>query len=125
MNTLTAIFIAASVQFNLPPGLLASVCFVETRHDVQAVHFNDGGDDSIGICQLHYTTAQWLGFKGTKAQLLDPSTNIYYAAKYLAKQRNRYGNVQQAVIAYNQGHAGGLTTTEYQVKVFTVWRNDN
>lgn len=125
MNTLTAIFIAASVQFNLPPGLLASVCFVETRHDIQAVHFNDGGDDSIGICQLHYTTAQWLGFKGTKVELLDPSTNIYYAAKYLAKQRNRYGNVQQAVIAYNQGHAGGLTTTEYQVKVFTVWRNDN
>lgn len=119
------VFLSTSIQFNLPPGLLASVCYVETRHNVQAVHYNDGQGNSVGICQIKLKTAQWLGFRGTEQELLDPATNIYYAGAYLNHQRNRYGNVQQAVIAYNQGHSGGLTTTEYQLKVFKVWRNNN
>ncbi len=124
MNTLAAIFIATSAQFNLPPGLLASVCFVETKHDINAVHYNDGQGNSIGICQIKYKTAKWLGFKGTEQDLMNPAINIYYAAAYLAHQHRRYGNVQQAVIAYNYGHAGGLTTTEYQVKVYKQWRGE-
>lgn len=121
MNTLTAIFIAASAHFNLPPGLLASVCFVETRHIASVVHYDDGGSNSIGICQIKYKTARWLGFKGTEEDLLDPATNIYYAAAYLHYQQNKYGNSVQAVIAYNYGHAKNLTTTAYQRKVFEVW----
>src|SRR5882757_11341219 len=125
MSTLTAIFIATSTQFNLPPGLLASLCFVESGHDIQAIHYNDGNGNSIGICQIKYKTSQWLGFKGTEQELMNPSTNIYYAAAYLSYQRHRYqGSIHKAVIAYNYGHAGHLTSTEYQVKVYKVWQGD-
>jgi soluble lytic murein transglycosylase-like protein len=116
------LFTATSLHFNLPPGLLSSICYVETRHNVNAIHYQDGGEDSIGVCQLHYTTAQWLGYEGTEEGLLDPATNIYWAGAYLAYQQCRYHSIQRAVIAYNYGHAKGLTTTEYQVKVYRQWR---
>lgn len=125
MDTLTALFIATSAQFNLPPGLLSSVCYVETRHNIQAMHYNDGVGNSVGVCQIKLRTAQWLGFKGTEQELLEPSTNIYYAGAYLAYQARRYGSINKAVIAYNYGHSKNLTTTEYQVKVFNKWRGDN
>lgn len=123
MNTLAAIFIATSVQFNLPQGLLSSLCFIETRHKVTAVAPNDGATTSYGICQVKYETAVWLGFKGTTKQLMEPKTNIYYAAKYLAKNIARYnGHIEKAVIAYNQGHAGKTIKTNYSTKVFNQWR---
>lgn len=117
------LFISTSVQFNLPPGLLSSVCYVETGHNIQAIHYNDGHGNSIGICQIKYKTAKWLGFTGTEQELLNPATNIYYAAAYLSYQRRRYkGAIHKAVIAYNYGHAGSLTTTEYQLKVYKQWQ---
>jgi len=123
--TLTSIFIAISIQYHLPPGLLEALCFVETRHVASAIHYDDGGRNSVGICQLQLRTAQDLGFEGTEEDLLDPATNIHYAAKYLSGQISRYhGNLEKAVIAYNRGNAKDLTTTEYQRKVYIVWRGN-
>ena len=119
MSTLLfTLFLNASIQYTLPPQLLESVCFVETKWDVKAVHPHDGKGDSLGICQVKLATAQMLGFKGTAAQLMVPSTNIRYAAKYLRHQLNRYnGDVTKAIIAYNRGNARGLTSTQYSDKV--------
>lgn len=123
METLTALFLAATVQFSLPPKLLDSLCFVETRHVITAIHHDDGGSDSIGVCQVKFSTAKWLGYKGTEKGLLNPKTNIYYAAMYLSRNMRRYdGSVEKAVIAYNRGNAKGLTTSIYQSKVFKQWR---
>jgi len=123
MNTLTALFIATSAHFNLPPGLLSSLCYVESTHNPQAIHYADGSTNSYGVCQIKYETAQWLGFEGTEEELMQPANNIYYAGAYLAYQRQRYhGAINKAVIAYNRGHAKNLTTTEYQANVYRVWR---
>jgi soluble lytic murein transglycosylase-like protein len=123
MSTLTALFLLYTNQYNLPPHLLSSLCYVESRHNVSAVHHDDGGADSLGVCQIKYETAKDMGFKGTPRQLMKPTVNIKYAAKYLTHQINRYnGRIDKAVIAYNRGHAGGLTTSKYQVKVFKQWR---
>lgn len=126
MVTLTALFITATAHFNLPPGLLESLCFIESRHEVFAIHRDDGGSDSLGICQIKIETARWLGFKGDSQQLMDPKTNIYYSAKYLARNLKRYnGNIEKSVIAYNRGSAGNLSRTQYSEKVLTQWRQAN
>lgn len=123
-TTLALIFIAYTNMFNLPPELLSSLCFIESTHNISAVHKDDGGSNSVGICQVKLSTAQWLGFKGTEEQLMNPETNVYYAAKYLAHQIKRYNNIDRAVISYNQGSAGNLTQTEYSNKVLTKWNEE-
>ena len=124
MNTtiLALLFTAATNTFHLPPGLISSVCYVETKHDVNAIHHDDGGSDSLGICQIKLATAKDLGFDGTEKELMVPSVNIFYAAKYLARQHKRYdGNPVKAVIAYNRGNAKMLTATSYSDKVLKQW----
>ena len=105
MNTLAVLFIINSLQFNLPEGLLSSLCFVESRHIASTVHENDGPSHSYGVCQVKLETAKSLGFKGTEQELLFPVNNIYYAAKYLSKQILRYNNVTKGIVAYNRGNS--------------------
>jgi soluble lytic murein transglycosylase-like protein len=124
MDLLHALFVTYSLQFNLPPHLLESVCFVESRHEINAVHQNDGnGTPSLGVCQIKLATAQMLGFKGTEKQLMDPRLNVYYAAAYLDHQLRRYkGHTHRALVAYNRGSAKQLTRSSYSDTVFQEWR---
>lgn len=122
MDTVSILFLTMSIKYGLPPDLLSSLCWIESRHTVNAVHHDDGGSDSLGICQIKYDTAKSLGFRGTAKQLMEPKYNIKYAALYLSKQVNRYNSIERGVIAYNRGNAKGLTTSKYQRKVFRKWR---
>lgn len=122
-SIIMTMFIAATTQFELPSGLIEAICFVESKHDILAVHEDDGGSDSIGVCQVKLATAQWLGFKGNEEELSLPVNNIYYASMYLAHEIDRYdGNVEKAIIAYNRGNAGQLQHTNYSDKVLKQWR---
>lgn len=124
MDSLSAIFITMTLHFNLPPELLSSLCYVESTHSPTAIHHDDKGSDSIGLCQIKYKTAKSLGYAGTPEQLLEPATNAYFSAMYLQKQIKRYhGNVTKGVIAYNKGNAKNLTSSKYQRKVFNIWPN--
>jgi soluble lytic murein transglycosylase-like protein len=123
MNTVWVFFLITSSQYNLPKGLLPALCYIESAHNIKAIHHDDGNGDSLGICQIKLETARTVGFKGTAKQLMDPKTNIHYAGKYLAKQLVRYdGSIKKAVIAYNQGSVKILTSTSYQRKVYDKWR---
>lgn len=117
-------FALITAQYNLPPNLLSSLCYVESHHKVSAIHHDDGGADSLGICQIKLKTAKNMGFKGTAKQLMDPKMNIKYAGKYLRHQINRYHSIPIAVIAYNRGSAKGLTVSKYQIKVYKQWRHN-
>lgn len=119
---LLMLFTLHSNTYNLPPRLLESICWVESKHNVNAVHHDDGGEDSLGVCQIKLSTAQWLGFKGTKEQLMNPDLNAKYSAKYIRYQLNRYKNVTKAIISYNHGNAKHLTRTKYSDKVIKKWR---
>lgn len=119
-------FIAATTANDLPEGLLSSLCYVESRHRVEAVHQDDGSSSSLGVCQIKLNTARLLGFKGTETDLLKTGVNIKYAAKYLGKQYRRYdGDVIKAVAAYNAGsyrHKNGMPiNNQYVKKVLTLW----
>lgn len=102
--TIAALFVSASTTYSLPPGLLSSICYAESRHSTLELVTQDNGSPSYGICQIKYDTAALMGFKGTSKQLLTPKVNIKYAAKYLKYQLLRYqGNVYKASLAYNAG----------------------
>lgn len=112
-----------SISFGLPSNLLSSICYIESNHNPNKIHFNDGNGNSVGICQVKFKTAKWLGFKGSEKELMDSKVNIYYAALYLRYHIKRYhGDVSKAIIAYNMGHAKGLTHTSYSDKVIRQWR---
>ena len=114
-----------SIHYGLPEGLLSSLCYVESRHNVNAINHDDGDANSVGVCQVKLKTAREMGFRGTEQQLMNPRMNVKYAAKYLRWQILRYKSVKKAVIAYNRGNARGLTTSKYQGKVYARWRKVN
>ena len=124
-TALTLLFSLTSAQFNLPTNLLSSLCYVESKHDINAIHVDDGTSNSVGICQIKWSTAKWLGFKGTEKQLMDPKTNIHYAGKFLKYQQTRYKSTTKAIIAYNIGNAKGLLSTKYSAKVIKQWEINN
>lgn len=125
---LIVLFATVSQTFNLPSGLLPALCFVESNHDVEAINVSDGGSDSLGVCQIKVATAHCLGFKGTATQLSAPSTNVYFAGKYLRWQLDRYGgNLYKAVGAYNSGtykpgKSGKAKNHRYISKVMREWK---
>jgi soluble lytic murein transglycosylase-like protein len=122
---LLLLFNTYSAQMDLPKDLLKSLCYVESKHTISAIHKDDGGEDSLGICQIKLSTGKWLGFKGTAKDLMKPKNNIRYAAKFLAWQLHRYhGNVNKALIAYNRGNATGLLETKYSVAVNNEWKGN-
>lgn len=127
MTPIVLTFLAVSSIFNLPEGLLSSICLVESGHSTAAIHYNDKGSDSLGVCQIKLKTAQFVGFKGTHKELLDPAYNIYYAGKYLRYQLYRYNNdTKKAISAYNMGKCvmklGRIKNNLYVSKVFNAWR---
>lgn len=128
MTNLVIVFSLVTQTFNLPAGLLSSVCYVESKHDVEAIHAHDGGSDSIGLCQLKLSTARFLGYQGSGRHLhQDPLVNAFYAGKYLRYQLNRYDHdVLRATSAYNSGtyklnQGGQPVNREYIRQVLKAW----
>lgn len=131
MNTaLLLLFIQTTTTFNLPQGLLGGLCFVESSHNIRAMHLNDGGADSVGVCQIKLGTARLLGFKGSARELKVPSVNVYYAGKYLRYQLDRYdGDLRKGVSAYNSGthrvnEYGQTKNRKYVAKVMQAWAEE-
>lgn len=127
MTTLALLFSTTTLALSLPPGLLSALCYVESKHRVDAVHHDDGKGDSLGVCQIKLPTARLLGFRGTQADLMKPENNIHYAGKYLLKQLHRYQmDPRRAVSAYNAGtfHGkvdGSPRNAPYVKRVFAMW----
>lgn len=129
MEALILVFVGVTQIFDLPPGLLQSVCFTESSYRVNVIHKDDGKENSLGLCQIHKSTARMLGFSGTTKQLMKPQANAYWAGKYLKHQLSRYDNsIVKAVAAYNSGtyrpgKKGLPKNHKYVTKVFKHWRN--
>lgn len=122
MEVLLLLFTLNTDTLNLPKGLINSICFIESSYNVAAIHHDDGGSDSLGICQIKLSTAKWMGYKGTATDLMNPVLNIHYAAKYLKYLSTRYNNdYTKVIIAYNRGNAKSLTRTKYSDKVKKYW----
>lgn len=95
----------AQAKTGIDPQILYAVCLVESQGTTTAFHPHDGHGSSLGVCQVKLSTAQLMGFKGSEKDLMDPTTNAVYAAKYLSKHLVRYKDLNKALSAYNAGHA--------------------
>ena len=125
MSSVALLFLATSSVFQLPPGLLDSVCYVESKHSPSAIHPHDGAGASLGICQIHLSVARSLGFTGNEQDLMDPERNIHYAGQYLQVQYARYHSWPRAVCAYNRGKSTGDGWNRYTRAVWKRWADAN
>lgn len=102
--TYKLIILAAAKAAKVSGSLLLAICTYESGgKNVTVLH--DGGSPSYGICQMKYTTAKMLGYKGQAKGLMVPEVNAKWAASYLAYQQERYKTSDWHVIAasYNAG----------------------
>lgn len=103
MDPLQALKIAATTA-QVSFDLLRAICTVESGLNPKALNPKDGGSASHGMCQIKYTTAKTVGYRGTEKELYNVKTNALYAAKYLKYQLQRYkGDWLKATSAYNRG----------------------
>lgn len=59
---------------------------------------------SYGLMQVMGQTARETGYEGTfLSELCEPEVGIYWGTLYLSKLLTKYGNIEEAVAAYNAG----------------------
>jgi hypothetical protein len=105
---------AAGQKYNVDPKLIASIVHTESSGNPDAYNSEYG---ATGLGQQIPATAKALGIDPK-----DPAQSIEGVAKLLDENLRRYGNAEQAVLAYHGGTdqaAWGPKTQDYLRKVST------
>jgi soluble lytic murein transglycosylase-like protein len=58
---------------------------------------------SVGLMQIMFSTARFLGYEGSFAGLFDPKINLVWGCTYLKQLCKEYVNVSDQAAAYNAG----------------------
>lgn len=88
-------------QHGVPYRLARAVVQVESSFRANVT----GGAGEIGLMQIKLATARGMGYKGTRKQLYNPATNLYWGMKYLGKAHQLAGgNTCGTILRYNAGH---------------------
>ena len=87
----------------IPESVIGAMIRVESAGKPDAV----SGKGNIGLLQIHPDTATQPGFGISPItdprSLFDPDTNVGFGSKYLAKLYEKYGDLDDALAAYNWG----------------------
>jgi soluble lytic murein transglycosylase-like protein len=84
----------------VPESLVHRVIMRESGYNPRAV-----SSGNYGLMQIRLGTARAMGYGGSAAGLLDPTTNMTYAVRYLAgAYRAAGGNESRAVALYARGY---------------------
>jgi soluble lytic murein transglycosylase-like protein len=68
--------------------------------------------------QIKHSTAQFLGFTGSRAELYDPKTNVRWGMKYLGQAQKLAGGSECGTLSrYNGGHGTKRMIRGYCSKV--------
>lgn len=105
-STLEPIINEMAAKYNVEPALIKAHIKQESNWDVNASRFEaHKGDASWGLMQLLLSTArEVIGNSAlTTTQLIQPRTNIEAGAKFIAQLQRRFGNMRDAIAAYNAG----------------------
>jgi soluble lytic murein transglycosylase len=91
-------------NYDLDPALLAAVIYQESKFDADA----RSRSGAIGLMQLMPATARGIavrtgGRRFRVGDLYDPEINVRYGSWYLRHLLDKYGNVEDALAAYNGG----------------------
>lgn len=111
----------ACAEFGVEYDLMLSLIYRETRFQ------NIAGDsgDSIGYCQIQPRWWSGLMEEIGAEDLMEPQDNFRTACAIVAQLTEKYGNVRDALSAYNTGSPG---YTEYAATVMAGmggWKNDD
>ena len=103
------------LKFELPVGLLVSICAQESgwRNGIT------GAAGEVGICQIKMATAKMVcvNCKNLEEMLQNPYTNLMLAAMYLSFIKdNISGDPDVMAAAYNGGHAHAVVKYMAQVR---------
>jgi soluble lytic murein transglycosylase-like protein len=105
-ETLEPVINEMSNKYNVPAALIKATIKQESNWDVNASRFEAHKvDASWGLMQLLLVTARGvLGNKElTTTQLINPRVNIEAGTKFLSQLLDRFGNMRDAIAAYNAG----------------------
>lgn len=130
-NTLEPIIKEMGAKYNIEPALIKAHIKQESNWDVNASRFEaHKGDASWGLMQLLLATAK--GVLGnpnlTTTQLINPRVNIEAGTKFIAQNWERFGNIKDAIAAYNAGSPRLIPGTNKYINqdyVDRVWSNYN
>lgn len=102
---IASIILSAAKSFGVSGTLLLAICNHESAGFTKNHADHDKGSPSYGSCQIKFSSAQQMGFKGNPDLLDQPKVNARYAAKYLQWQQTRYGDRDWLLLAaaYNAG----------------------
>lgn len=88
-------------QHGVPYSLARAVVQVESTFRPNVT----GGAGEIGLMQIKFATARGMGYKGSRKQLYNPATNLYWGMKYLGKAYSLSGGTTcGTILRYNAGH---------------------
>ncbi len=92
-------------KYDVPPELVYAVIQTESNFEAKA----KSGAGAQGLMQLMPETFQWVSKNlmnepEPTGDILDPETNIKYGTYYLHYLKERFGNWETAIAAYNAGH---------------------
>lgn len=95
---------AVAEKYNFPPSLIYAVIHTESKFNPNAL----SSANAKGLMQITDETYQWacrrIGQEATdSAALFDPETNIAYGGLILSLLRERFGDMETALAAYNAG----------------------
>jgi soluble lytic murein transglycosylase-like protein len=123
-----SIFSGAAASTGIPPGVLESVAFVESEFKATAKSpVRESGHRDLGIFQFNSRYIDWYAEKYNQGKAFDPfnpEEAITVAALHMVFLFERYGNWEDAVLAYNAGYptvdSGQIPASSYQylAKVF-------
>lgn len=105
-ETLEPIINEMGQKYNIEPAMIKGIIKAESNWDVNASRFEAHKTDaSWGLMQVMLATARGvLNIPDmTTTQLINPRTNIEAGTKLLADNWTRFGNLRDAVAAYNAG----------------------
>jgi len=89
-------------QHGVPYELARAVVQVESTFRPNVT----GQAGEIGLMQIKLSTARGMGYKGSRKQLYNPATNLYWGMKYLGRAHQLAGgSTCGTILRYNAGHA--------------------
>lgn len=124
-GNLDALIAQHAAANNVPANLIRRVIKRESGGNPRAV-----SRGNYGLMQIRLGTARSLGYRGSAAGLLNPSTNMEYAVKYLAgAYKVAGGNADRAVHYYAAGYyyaakRKGMTPSQDAERSYAMQRVD-
>lgn len=112
-----------SEKYGVPSAVIVAIIERESNYDPNAT----GSAGEQGYMQIHPCNFSWLKQTVGVTDFYDPEQNILCGVYMLSGLFEKYGTVNEVLMAYNCGEAGaqrlwnnGVTETEYCTKIQTI-----